>query len=270
MAGRLIDDDPALAFAHAEAARRRASRLPVAREASAETAYAAGEYAHALNEYRALRRMTGSAEYLPVIMDCERALGRPQRALQLAREATELQLDAGTRVEILIVESGARADLGQDDEALRLLRTAVSRVHHPAEPAARLRFAYAEMLLDDDPEQARALLAEADLLDPESGARERLEELDGVGVLGIELAEDEPEEYDPLAGASDHDDERDGHNLDEDRDDDVDDGLDGDMLDDVDEDDLDDDELDEDELDARADTEDDVDEDDSASRRRQD
>ena len=36
-AGELIDTDPELAYAHAEAARRRAARLPIVREAAAET-----------------------------------------------------------------------------------------------------------------------------------------------------------------------------------------------------------------------------------------
>ena len=35
VAGRLVDDDPELAYAHAEAARRRAARLPIVREAAA-------------------------------------------------------------------------------------------------------------------------------------------------------------------------------------------------------------------------------------------
>src|SRR5215212_4003453 len=47
-AGQLIDEDPELAYAHAEAARRRAARLPIVREAAAETAYAAGHYDAAL------------------------------------------------------------------------------------------------------------------------------------------------------------------------------------------------------------------------------
>lgn len=80
VAGRLIDTEPELAYAHAEAARRRAARLPIVREAAAETAYAAGHYDVALSEYRALRRMTGMADFLPVMADCERALGRPQAA----------------------------------------------------------------------------------------------------------------------------------------------------------------------------------------------
>ena len=37
VAGQLVDEDPELAYAHAEAARRRAARLPIVREAAAET-----------------------------------------------------------------------------------------------------------------------------------------------------------------------------------------------------------------------------------------
>ena len=117
VAGQLVDEDPELAYAHAEAARRRAARLPIVREAAAETAYAAGRYDVALSEFRALRRMTGTPDYLPVMADCERALGRPHNALKLAREADRAGLDPALRIEMIIVEAGARRDLGQDHEA---------------------------------------------------------------------------------------------------------------------------------------------------------
>ena len=93
LAGELIDTDPELAYGHAEAARRRAARLPIVREAAAETAYAAGRFDVALSEFRALRRMTGVPDYLPVMADCERALGRPQAAIKLAKEARRTNLD---------------------------------------------------------------------------------------------------------------------------------------------------------------------------------
>ena len=107
-AGRLIDDDPELAYRHAEAARRRAARLPMVREAAAETAYAAGHWDVALSEFRALRRMTGTDDFLPVMADCERALGRPQAALKIAKESRRRQLDPALALEMIIVESGAR------------------------------------------------------------------------------------------------------------------------------------------------------------------
>jgi tetratricopeptide (TPR) repeat protein len=185
VAGRLIDDDPELAYAHAEAARRRAARLPIVREAAAETAYAAGRYDVALSEFRALRRMTGSPDYLPVMADCERALGRPHNALKLAREADRLGLDPALRIEMIIVEAGARRDLAQDPEARRILERAVALARPEAIPplaVARLRYAYADALLAAGIEsEARQWFAAAATLDHdhETDAQQRLDELDG-------------------------------------------------------------------------------------------
>jgi tetratricopeptide (TPR) repeat protein len=184
-AGRLIDDDPELAYAHAEAARRRAARLPIVREAAAETAYAAGRYDVALSEFRALRRMTGTHDYLPVMADCERALGRPHNALKLAREADRLGLDPALQIEMIIVEAGARRDLGQDPEARRILERAVALARPEAIPplaVARLRYAYADALLAAGMEsEARQWFAAAATLDHdhETDAQQRLDELDG-------------------------------------------------------------------------------------------
>ena len=149
-AGQLIDDDPELAYAHAEAARRRAARLPIVREAAAETAYAAGHYDVALSELRAIRRMTGADDFLPMMADCERALGRPEAALKLAKEAKRLRLDPAQQVEMILVEAGARGDLGQSAESLRILAQAADQINPPTAPPialARLRYAYADALL---------------------------------------------------------------------------------------------------------------------------
>ena len=155
MAGALMDDDPELALAHAQAARRRAARLPVVREATAEAAYNAGDWATALTEYRALFRMSGSGDYLPVMADCERALGKPREALKLARDAAALELDPAMQLEMTIVEAGARADLGQVDEALRLLQAAITSRQGPKEARARLHYAAADLL------EQRGLLPQA-------------------------------------------------------------------------------------------------------------
>ena len=110
MAGQLIDIDPELAYAHAEAARRRAARLPITREAAGETAYAAGDYLTALHEFRALRRMTGGDEYLPAMADCERALGRHQAALKLVKEGLSLDPEVAQHVELKLVDVYKRQD----------------------------------------------------------------------------------------------------------------------------------------------------------------
>jgi len=189
VAGSLIDDDPELAYAHAEAARRRAARLPIVREAAAETAYAAEHFDVALSEFRALRRMTGTHDYLPVMADCERALGRPQAALKLAKESRGLSLDPAARVEMTIVEAGARADLGQHPEAQRILKQAIDTFTDAGKearmPRARLRYAYADAVLQAgrDVEARHWFVAAAQLdSDAETDAQARVDELDGLRI----------------------------------------------------------------------------------------
>ncbi|WP_174522491.1 hypothetical protein [Granulicoccus phenolivorans] len=184
MAGELIEDDPPLALRHALVARRLASRLPVVREAAAEAAYAAEDWATALTEYRALRRISGDDAYLPVIADCERAVGKPEEALRVIREAAGRDLDEDTAVELRIVEAGARNDTGQRAEALRLLKREIQTKHRGG-PAARLRYAYADLLLaGGDTAAAREWFEVAARLDTEhtTDAEERLGELDGVRI----------------------------------------------------------------------------------------
>lgn len=181
-AAELLEEDPKLAHEHAQAALRRAARLPVLREVAAETAYAAGEYASALNEYRALRRMTGNDNLLPVMADCERALGRPQAALKLIREGEESErLSSSQRVELVLVKAGAREDMGQQAEARRLLRGAIATVKASDEAEARLHYAYAELMLTSgDVSTARKYFATADSLDASEllDAADRLKELE--------------------------------------------------------------------------------------------
>lgn len=200
LAGQLIDTDPESAYGHAEAARRRAARLPIAREATAETAYAAGRYDVALSEFRALRRMTGMPDYLPVMADCERALGRPHAAIKLAKEARTLTLDPVLQIEMIIVEAGARTDLDQATEGLRLLAQAVGRVRGRAGTqsaaqslaVARLQYAYADALLAaGDEAKAREWFASAADLDADGStdADERRDALDGL-TIDFDDAED--------------------------------------------------------------------------------
>ncbi|MEL4506284.1 hypothetical protein AAEX63_15470 [Luteococcus sp. H138] len=209
-AGELIDEDPALAYRHAEAARRRAARLPVVREATAETAYAAGEFAVALNEYRALRRMTGGADYLPVMADCERALGRADAALKLAKEAANQPLDATQRVEMLLVESGARDDLGQRAEALRLLKNAIGDKTVSKQGQSRLRYAYADLLeRSGQSDAAKQWFTSAGKYDAEGllDVEDRLNQLDG---FVLEIGEDDDESIEASEANDDQDGSEDG------------------------------------------------------------
>ena len=170
MAGRLLDDDPELAYQHALAARRRAARIGVVREAAGIAAYRAGRYTEALAELRAARRMSGSAEYLPMMADSERGLGRPQRALDLAADPVVAGLDAAGRAEMLIVAAGARRDLGQLEAAAVTLQVPDLRSQSRQPWVARLRYAYADALAAlGRSEEARQWFVRAEL-DEQTGS----------------------------------------------------------------------------------------------------
>ena len=145
-AGLLIESDPETAYQHTLAARARASRLAVVREATGEAAYAAGHYAEALAELRAAKRMNGATDYLPIMADCHRALGQPQQALKLAKSPAVAHFSSAAKAEMTLVEAGARRDLGQLDAALRTLEVAPLQSKSREPWVVRLRYAYADTL----------------------------------------------------------------------------------------------------------------------------
>ncbi|MEV0679758.1 hypothetical protein AB0I60_24850 [Actinosynnema sp. NPDC050436] len=145
-AGILIDSEPELALEHARYARTKAARVGVVREAAGLTAYYAGEWAEALSELRAARRMTHGAGHLAVMADCERALGRPERAIELAREAQGAALDPEDAVELRIVAAGARRDMGQLDASVVALQGDDLDPKRRDPWSARLFYAYADNL----------------------------------------------------------------------------------------------------------------------------
>lgn len=147
MAGVLLHDDPEMAHKHALAARARAMRVGLVREATGETAYACGNWAEALSEFRAAKRMTGRMIYAPMMADAERALKRPEKALEYDAADVRGQLDDAGNVELSIVLAGARRDLGQIDAALQLLEAEPLNSKNRGDWVTRLRYAYADTLL---------------------------------------------------------------------------------------------------------------------------
>jgi tetratricopeptide (TPR) repeat protein len=153
MAGRVLEDDPQLALTHARYARSKAGRVAAVREAAGLAAYHAGEWSEALAELRAARRLGGGPGRLAVLADCERALGRPERALEIARSPEAGQLGTGEAVELRIVAAGARRDLGQFDAAVIALQGPDLDAAGEEPWRARLRYAYADNLLAAGREQ---------------------------------------------------------------------------------------------------------------------
>ncbi|MBC7299891.1 MAG: hypothetical protein H5T78_02930 [Nocardia sp.] len=182
MAVELLDDDPRLALAHARAARQRAGRIAVMRETAGVVAYHAEEWAEALSELRTARRMSGGAGLLAVMADCERGLGRPERAIELGRSEEAQTLTGDEAAELRMVVAGARMDLGQFDQAVVTLQASDLDPSRTGSAAARLFYAYADALVaagrTDDGLQWFLNAAAADL-DDETDAEDRATELTG-------------------------------------------------------------------------------------------
>jgi len=182
MVARSIDDDPDLAWEHAQAAVRRAGRIAAVREAAGLAAYRAGHFARALTELRAARRMSGVDSQLPVIADCERGLQRPERTLEIAGSPAVAKLNQAGRIEMRIVAAGARRDMGQLEAALVTLQCP-ELSQSDTEWGPRLRYAYADTLAElGRVEEAANWFVKAAEVDTESAtdAEERLVELLGV------------------------------------------------------------------------------------------
>jgi len=193
VAAFLEADDVDAALAHAETAVRQAGRVPATREALGMVAYRQGDFARALTEFRTVRRLSGSAHLLPLMVDCERGLGRHGRALDLAATPEAASLSESERIELAIVVSGTRSDLGQQDAALLALQIPALK-RSPTAGVFRLHYAYADVLLGlGRGDEAREWFVKAMEGDTggETDAVERIEELDGVVVdLGDDVFED--------------------------------------------------------------------------------
>ncbi|QIK73224.1 hypothetical protein G7070_14355 [Propioniciclava coleopterorum] len=203
--------------------------------------------------------MNGGNEFVAVMADCERALGHADKALKLIKEGLAEQPDFAQRVELRLVEAGARFDLGQQAEALRLLKHEIEASAGRGSRAARasLRYGYADMLeRTGDADGAERWFAAAAALD-EEGATDAVDRI--AALQGLILHVDEDALYDPSddeaqpADSADEDGSDDEGEFDDEDDSDEDDSDDEGEFDD--EDDSDEDDFDEDDSDDEDDPE---------------
>lgn len=207
-AGGLLEEDPAAALEHAQAARGRASRIAVVREAVGVAAYHAGDFAEAARELRAYRRMSGDESYRAVLADCERALGRPDAALKLVTEALAAGPDPDETVELQLVEAGSRQDLGELPAAALVLEAALGGRPDPSQlrvgDTGRLRLAtaYADLLeargdtalahewfeaiMEADPDDETGVAARFDDVDADEGTEDEAGALAGIEDDAVE------------------------------------------------------------------------------------
>jgi tetratricopeptide (TPR) repeat protein len=221
-----VTEDADQAYRYAKKARDLAARVGIVRETCAIAAYQAGDWSGALAEFRAARRLTGRASYLPLMADCERALGRLDNALDLVTGPEATSADAATRIELRIVESGIRRDQGLIDAAVVALQGPELDGGRTRPEHARLYYAYADALLqagrEDEAREWFGRAAAADV-DGDTDAAERVDELDDISIDDLddegpgddELADDELDDDelddDELRSADDSDEVEDNH-----------------------------------------------------------
>jgi len=109
-------------------------------------------------------------------------------------------------VELRIVQAGARADSGQQAEALRLLSNEIEspRGVVPKPAQARLRYAYAALLLEQgDRDAAQDWFTATARIDPEgTDALDRLDELNGM-VLITDFEDDDEDDAESIQDEAD-------------------------------------------------------------------
>jgi tetratricopeptide (TPR) repeat protein len=197
-----LADDPERGYEYAIAARALAGRVGVVREACGVAAYRAERWADALAELRAARRLTGQGSYLPMMADCERALGRLDRALELVTGPSTDKLSRETQVELRIVESGIRRDQGFGEAAVVALQVPELTDGRIRPGTARLYYAYADALVDAGRhDEARYWFGKAAAADVEgeTDAAERVEDMDMLVFDDLQDAEeisDSSDEFD--------------------------------------------------------------------------
>ena len=207
-----LAEDPDQAYRYAKKARGLAARVGVVRETCAIAAYQAGDWTTALAEFRAARRLTGRASYLPLMADCERALGRLDRALDLVTGPDAQAADQATKVELRIVQSGIRRDQGLLDAAVVALQGPELSGERIRPEYARLYYAYADALLQAGrEEEARTWFgraASADV-DDQTDAAERYEELDDFSFDDLHEEDDSDIDDGAVTDAEDDEDDND-------------------------------------------------------------
>lgn len=181
-----IDEDPERAHQHAISAMRRAPRIPVTRETYAITSYITQDFATARRELRTYRRLTGSNVHLALLIDSERALNRPEKGIEEAREANLAELPAEVQVQVAIALSGARLDMGQTQQALFELEIPQLDPNRAYSWSPELFAAYAAVLEDLGREEEarswrkRAFAAEDALHEHHSGGAMEIFEIEEI------------------------------------------------------------------------------------------
>src|SRR5438309_543055 len=102
-------------------AKTKAPRSSFVREMLGLAYYNLGRWRDAVRELAAYRRLSDRHDRDPEFADSERALGRPEKAVEILSELRPDDVDEDVFIEALVVRAGALLDMGRPDEAVAVL-----------------------------------------------------------------------------------------------------------------------------------------------------
>jgi tetratricopeptide (TPR) repeat protein len=117
--------------------------------------YHLGRWREAARELAAYRRLSGERDQDPPYADAERALGRPEKAVEILSDLERDEVSEEVWVEALIVKAGALRELDRAKHAVDELRRGPLRPEPVLQHHLRLWYALAEAL-EDAGERAEA------------------------------------------------------------------------------------------------------------------
>jgi tetratricopeptide (TPR) repeat protein len=94
------------------------------RELAGLAAYRSGKWREALRHLEAHALLTDSAEHIPVLMDCQRALHKPKKVADLWTQLRQSSPEPDVLAEGRIVAAASLADNGDLQSAIAMLATA--------------------------------------------------------------------------------------------------------------------------------------------------
>jgi pentatricopeptide repeat protein len=167
----------------AEQSKHMALRAVAPRELLGLALYRAGRWQDAIRELSTYRRLSGSLDQNPVMADCYRALGKPEKALELCEQMQEdKRLPPAVLYEGEIVAAGALSDLGRLEEALQRLERLELDPPNAEEHHLRAWYVLADLLERRGRfTQARTWFEAVAAADPElTDAQDRADRLEGL------------------------------------------------------------------------------------------
>lgn len=127
-------------------AKEKAPRSATVRELLGLVYYRLGRWREAARELSAYRRLSDRRDQDHVLADCERALGRPEKALEILDGIKGSDVGEELLVEGFVIAAGALRDLGRTDEAVSLLHRGPIRAPVVLPYHLRLWYALADAL----------------------------------------------------------------------------------------------------------------------------